>query len=196
MGKTKKDFDDKVFADSYILKHRGMLKNLGKMYAEKITTFGITSGKILDVGCGCGTLDNTIAMLLPEFEITGIDLSDYLLDYARKEVETKNLKSKITFLKGDVYKIPVEENEFDIILNINMVHWVNEPIKMLDEIERVTKPGGIIFIKDLKKSFMSIVEKEIKNAYSISEIRKIFAQSNIRDGKFIQSLIWWDYFSN
>jgi ubiquinone/menaquinone biosynthesis C-methylase UbiE len=56
----------------------------------------------------------------------------------------------VKFERADVQKILYEENTFDVVINTNMVHLVEEPIKMLDELERVLVPGGHSFIADLR----------------------------------------------
>jgi len=77
-----------------------------------------------------------------------------------------------------------------------MLHVVEDPILMLNEIERVLSKDGIFFIADIRKSWLNIIEKEIKNAYTINELRELIDKSNLRKGAEEINLLWWKYESN
>jgi ubiquinone/menaquinone biosynthesis C-methylase UbiE len=74
-----------------------------------------------------------------------------------------------------------------------MVHIVEHPIQMLNEIERILIPDGSLFIVDLRRSWLGLSEKEIKSALTPKEARTLFAQSKLRTGSFSSSLIWWRF---
>ena len=74
-----------------------------------------------------------------------------------------------------------------------MVHLVEEPIKMLNEIERILLPEGHLFIADLMRSWLGLLEEEIKAGLTLGEARRLFAQSELRSGDFSWSLIWWKF---
>ncbi len=80
-----------------------------------------------------------------------------------------------------------------MVLNANMAHLVEDPVRMLDEIERVLKPGGCLFIADLRRSWLGMIERGIRAALTLKEARNLFSRSAIRPGKFSSSLLWWRY---
>jgi ubiquinone/menaquinone biosynthesis C-methylase UbiE len=123
----------------------------------------------------------------------GIDLSEPLLELANRAAGEANLLGRVRFEKADVQQIPYPENSFDAALNINMVHLVDQPIKMLDEIERILIPGGYLYIADLRRSFLGLVEHEIRSALTIPEAKELFRQSEIRQGVFKWGLLWWNF---
>jgi len=96
--------------------------------------------KILDTGCGTGRdlsfLENF------ESELYGIDLSDGMLNIAKKNL------TKTSLIKGDYRHLPFKENSFDGILNIaSLVHLPHsEKLNALAEFYRVLKPEGILYI--------------------------------------------------
>ena len=186
-------FDDQAFALSYAKHHKKMTEKFGRDYSWKLKERGFCRGKILDAGCGAGGMNIVLAKEFPESEVFGIDLSDILLDLARQSAEEENLEERVKFEKADVLDIPFENEYFDVVLNLNMMHLVNDPIKMLNEIERVTKPGGFIFIADLKRSWLGLLEKEIKSAFSLQEAKEYFSQSNIKQGEFSTDMLWWRF---
>ena len=73
------------------------------------------------------------------------------------------------------------------------VHLVEDPVLMFNEIERVLKERGHFFIKDLRRSWLSIFEREIKSTYSIKEALVIIDKSELRIGEFSSGFLWWDY---
>lgn len=80
-----------------------------------------------------------------------------------------------------------------MVFSVNMVHWINEPVLMLNEIERVLKPNGYLFIKDLRRSPLGIFEKEIKSAFTLNQAKKLIEQSKLRQGSFSKSILWWNF---
>lgn len=189
----KKDFNDKSFAEIYVKKHKKLLEKLGYLYAGKITNLGLEQGRILDVGCGSGAMCVVLAGELPDFEVVGIDLSDFMLGYARDAAANEGVGTRVKFERGDVEKLPFSDNSFDVILNVNMVHWIDDSIAMLNEIERIAKSEGYIFIKDLRKSWLRIFEKEIGEALTFEEAKKLLAASYLREGYFSSDLLWWNF---
>jgi ubiquinone/menaquinone biosynthesis C-methylase UbiE len=64
---------------------------------------------------------------------------------------------------------------------------------MLNEMERILVPDGFLFIVDLRRSWLGLIEKEIKSALTLEEARELFSQSKLREGVFSSSIIWWRF---
>ncbi len=188
-----KNFNDKNFAELYVKKHKRLLEKLGYAYAQKLKTLGFGGGKILDAGCGSGTMCLVLSEEFPDCEVMGIDLSKPLLDYARSSVSGELSGNRVTFEEENVEKMGLEDNSFDVVLNVNMVHWVSHPISMLNEIERVLKPEGFLFVKDLRRSWLGVFEKEINKAFTYAQAKKVIGDSELREGDFSSSLLWWNF---
>ena len=189
----RKDFNDKSFAELYIKKHRKILEKLGYSYAQKLKSLGFSKGRIIDVGCGFGAMCLVLTREFPDCEIVGVDLSIPLLDYARDSAADEGIENRVRFERADVEKMPFDRNSFDVIFNINMVHWVKDPISMLNEIEIIAKPEGRIFIKDLRKSWLGVFEKEINNTLTLDQAKRIVGKSKLRKGSFSSSALWWNF---
>ena len=95
---------------------------------------------ILDVGCGSGVVTRDIAHLT-KGRVVAIDGSDDMLRVAKKILKDyKNVELK----KGYAEKLPFDNDIFDIVTCNLLLMWASDPQKVVNEMKRVTKPGGII----------------------------------------------------
>lgn len=186
-------FNNPEFAKRYADKHLKMSLNFADKLAVKLSKKDFKKGTILDSGCGPGFIIIELAKKFTACEFVGIDLSEPLLEIAESKNQNEKLNERVKFFKANVQNIPFPDNYFDFVININMLHLVEEPAKMLSEIERVLTPKGFFFITDLRKSILGFLEKEIKSVFTVKEAKKIIAKSNLSKGEFSSSLIWWEY---
>jgi ubiquinone/menaquinone biosynthesis C-methylase UbiE len=186
-------FSDPAFAGRYAKKHAEMQRRFGKEYAEKLRAKGFTKGRILDAGCGFGETLIRLAENFPQAALTGIDLSDHLLDLARSNAAKAGLSERIEFRKADVCGTSYPDKYFDVVLNINMVHVVEKPVQMLDELERILAVDGRLFIVDIRRSWIGLLEREFLSALSVTEAEQLLEGSKIRKGRMTSSLLWWRY---
>jgi ubiquinone/menaquinone biosynthesis C-methylase UbiE len=132
-------FNNSEFAKRYANKHLKMSLNFANKLAVKLFRKEFNKGKVLDLGHGLGFVIIELAKKFIECEFVGIVLSEPLLETA----EDKNLKEQLTervkFLRSDDRDILFPDNYFDFVINFNMMHLVEEPIKMLKELERVLR---------------------------------------------------------
>lgn len=186
-------FSDEDFAEKYAERHKKMTEKFGQEYAEKLPSRGFQRGRIIDVGCGFGGTAIVLARKFQDSEIVGIDLSEPLLRLASLAAQAANLGERVKFEKSDVHQIPYEDNSFDVVINLNMVHLVENPIKMLNEIERVLVPNGFLFVADIRRSWVGLIEKELKSGLTLEEAEDSFRRSNLREGTFSSSFLWWRF---
>lgn len=102
----------------------------------------------LDAACGIGSLSFMLAEAVgPEGHVTGLDISSDFLNMARKDAERAGMTSRVSFQEGDVTNLPFEDNSFDWIWSSDCIGYpyLRSP-SQIDELARVTKPGGIIAI--------------------------------------------------
>jgi ubiquinone/menaquinone biosynthesis C-methylase UbiE len=186
-------FSDQAFASRYAKRHAEMQRKFGKQYAEKLRVKGFTKGRILDAGCGFGETLIRLAESFPEAVLSGIDLSDPLLDIARSKATRAGLSERIEFKKADVCSTSYPDKYFDVVLNINMVHVVENPLQMLDELERILAVDGHLFIVDIRRSWIGLLEREFFSALSVTEAEQLLNGSKLRKGKMTSTMLWWRY---
>lgn len=107
--------------------------------------------RILDIATGTGDLAILMAQTNAR-EITGLDISEGMLEVGRKKIDAKHLNSKITMVQGDSENLPFTDNYFDAITVAFGIRNFETLEKGLAEILRVLKPGGIFVILETSVS--------------------------------------------
>ncbi|MBU0508158.1 class I SAM-dependent methyltransferase [bacterium] len=186
-------FDDPEFAARYKSGHGRHMQMLGKQLAGSLRKAGFHGGRILDSGCGFGGVAIEVARAFPETEIVGVDLSEPLLEMARLLAEEKGIASRSRFEKASVESLPFEDDSFDVVINTFMLHIVENPPAMLNEIERVLKLNGHLFLYDLRRSWLGFFVGELRKPLTAAEGHEIIRHSNLRPGIIRSSLFWWSY---
>jgi ubiquinone/menaquinone biosynthesis C-methylase UbiE len=186
-------FENSVFANRYYHKHLNMANKLGHYYTKELDKSGFKKGKILDVGCGFGSTLIVLAKGFPDAELFGIDLSKPLLAIAKSQALDNKLGKRITFLEKDVHKLPFKDKSIDVILNIYMAHLVKDPKIMFNEIARVLRKEGRLFIRDLRKSWWLFLEKEMHHSFSSKKALELIDKSELPPAKFYSGLYYWCY---
>jgi ubiquinone/menaquinone biosynthesis C-methylase UbiE len=181
------------FAEEYARKHRKIAGKFGREVAEKLTPRGFQEGRVLDAGCGFGATAIVLAQALPRSEVVGIDLSDPLLELAIHEAQAAGLGGRVAFEKADVREIPYDDDSFDAVINLQMLHIVEDPVAMLNEIERVLAPDGLLFMADIRRSWVGLFDKVFKTCLTVEEAGALVRRSNLREGAFSSDLLWWRY---
>ena len=101
------------------------------------------SGKLLEVGVGTGL---ALRHYGPHLKVTGIDLSTDMLELARKRAKKSRLGNIEALLEMDATSLAFPDNHFDVVVASYVLTTVPDPVKVIHELARVTKPGGAVLI--------------------------------------------------
>ena len=102
---------------------------------------GVADGeKILDVGCGTGSLTFALAGAADLDEIAAIDYSPVFVEEAIR----RNTDPRIKVRQADACALPFESRTFDRALALLVLHFVPEAGKAVAEMRRVVRPGGVV----------------------------------------------------
>ena len=186
-------FSDEERAEQYAKGHQTMAEMFGREYTKKLLARGFQRGRIIDVGCGFGAVNLILAKQFVDSEIVGIDLSEPLLRLARKAAQEAGVGERVRFEKADAQELFYEDNTFDVVISTNMVHLVQEPIRMLNELERILVRGGHLLVADLRRSWLGAVEREVRSGLTMREVRDLIGQSELREGKLSWGFLWWRF---
>ncbi|MCX6329960.1 MAG: bifunctional demethylmenaquinone methyltransferase/2-methoxy-6-polyprenyl-1,4-benzoquinol methylase UbiE, partial [Bacteroidia bacterium] len=118
--------------------------------AIKVISETHKNSKVLDVACGTGDLSIAALKLDPEY-VTGIDISQKMIDLGREKIKRRVISDRIELIKGDSEKIPFDDNSFDVAMAAFGVRNFPDPLKGLTEMTRVIKKGGLVMVLEFSK---------------------------------------------
>lgn len=99
----------------------------------------------LDAGCGGGRFVIALAKLGVK-KVCGIDISREAIEHGKKRVAERGLSENTEFMEASVLNIPFEDGTFDYVISSGVIHHTPDPHKGFQELVRVLKPGGILFL--------------------------------------------------
>jgi len=135
---------------------------------------------ILDVATGTGDFAITSYEILKPEKITGIDISDGMLQIGRKKIAKAGLEDCIELLNGDSEAILFADNSFDAVTVAFGVRNFENLEKGLSEIKRVLKPEGKLVIVECTKPSLPVI-KQLYHFYMkfiTPKIGKVIAKNN------------------
>ena len=109
----------------------------------------ISPAHILDVATGTGDFAIQLHQSLNPQHITGIDLSQGMLDEAQRKVREKGLENAISFEQGDCMALPMADETFDAVTVAFGVRNFEHLQQGYEEMARVLKPGGMLCVLEL-----------------------------------------------
>lgn len=138
-------------APAYDFMNRAMTFGVDKVWRSKaVKMLSATSPReILDVATGTGDLAIKLVRSIPGATVTGVDLSEGMLEIGRKKVEEAGLSDRISFRCGDCLALPFADNSFDAVTVAYGVRNFEHLDKGYREMTRVLRPGGMLCVIEL-----------------------------------------------
>lgn len=127
------------------------MRDKGWMVTDQIITSGIKHGHILEVGPGPGYLGLEWLTKTEKTTLTGIEISQNMIDLALQNALEYRLRDRVCYQHGNAGKMPFQDHSFDGAFSNGSLHEWENPVKIFDEIHRVLKSGGQVFISDLRR---------------------------------------------
>jgi SAM-dependent methyltransferase len=103
--------------------------------------------RVLDVGCGPGSITLGLAELVAPGQVIGIDLQPSQIEQARALAAARGL-ANVSFEIADLYRLPFADGQFDAVFAHAVLMHLREPMRALTEWRRVLRPGGVAGIRD------------------------------------------------
>ncbi len=143
---------------------------------------------ILEIGFGNGKFFDKIFSRSRHLAISGIDYSTAMVEEARKNNSESILDKKLFLQSGNSDHLPFDDNHFDKIFCINVIYFWDDVQKHLQEILRVLKLGGRLYVTIRSKESMQIMPFTKYNftMYSESDWKQQINKSKLN---FIQTAI-------
>jgi len=139
--------------------HVTVLKSHASRTAAKNAAYLIphikTHFRILDVGCGPGSITVDLARLVPQGSIIGLDYSSVAVNAAKKLASDQGIKNA-EFKTGDAYHLYWEDETFDVVHCHQCLIHMDDPGRVLKEMRRVCKKGGIVAAREADMGTLAI----------------------------------------
>ena len=176
-------------------------------FAERAIELGPSQGMILDAGTGTARIPILMCQRRPQWQITGIDLAQSMLDVGQKNIEYSGLQDHIKLELVDAKQLPYPDACFDMVVSNSLVHHLPDPLPFLLELKRVLKSNGAILMQDLirpdsQERLNAIVEKVVADcnahqqqlfrdslhaAFTLDEVSELLQQAGLEGVKVYQS---------
>lgn len=137
--------DERTFYDRHALRYDRRWRDYQRATHEMLLThLPGTFRRVVDVGCGTGTLLRTLQTRYPDAEGIGIDASGAMLRVARRKLA--DLGTQLH--DGEACRLPLGNHSVDLLTLASVLHYLRRPSRALVEARRVLQPGGTVGIVD------------------------------------------------
>ncbi|PKR85846.1 class I SAM-dependent methyltransferase [Heyndrickxia camelliae] len=130
---TKRSWDQN--AENWHSKSQNMWLHGSRREIIPFFTKHIPKGRVADLGCGDGY--GSFLLSKKGYKVVGMDISDKMVALA-KNYENDD----VTFVQGSLLKTPFKDGEFNSVMAINSLEWIERPLEALDEMKRILTIDG------------------------------------------------------
>ncbi|WP_333457290.1 methyltransferase domain-containing protein [Microcoleus sp. Pol10D4] len=135
-------------------------------FAQSAAALGPVFGNVLDAGTGTARIPIAISQLRRAWKLTCIDLSPNMLKVGAQNVEKAGVRSQINLELIDAKAMPYPDSYFDMVISNSIIHHLPDPLPFLQEVKRVLKPQGAIFLRDLLRPEKPEIRDNLVNLYA------------------------------
>ncbi len=187
------------FYDEHARRFMGLVY---RRFAKKAAGISLSGNRVLDIGTGSGRPAIELAKAHTGLQITGIDVSENMLELARQNAIERGVIDKIEFQWGSGEAIPFNDNYFGLVVSHASLHLWQNPLKVFKEISRVTAPGGYCLIWDNVRltrlnPLLSLVGwamgmnsaqrrlwiQAMRSSYTLGEVGALLTKSALKDAR-------------
>jgi ubiquinone/menaquinone biosynthesis C-methylase UbiE len=147
------------------------LRDKGWIETNDIIKSGITKGLALEIGPGPGYLGLEWLKNTKETKLKGLDISADMIAMAERNAKAYGLTKRVEYVHSSGNKMPFADNIFDAVFTNGSLHEWADPKNTFNEIWRVLKPGGRVFISDLRRDMPFLMKWFLYIASKPKEIR-------------------------
>lgn len=149
-----KNWDPAYYDAHCILQYNTAMKMLEEFSFEP-------NNIVLDIGSGSGKITNQIAQLVPDGHVTGVDISEKMVDFSRGKYQACNLD----FTHCDILDMRYE-NQFDAIVSFWTLSWVENQALAFSNITHALKPDGkFLIMYPMRHDAYDVAEQIIQKSH-------------------------------
>lgn len=182
------------------------LRDKGWMETKQIIKNGITHGLALEIGPGPGYLGLEWLKNTQATTLRGLDISPDMIAVAKHNAEEYGLSARVEYVHSSGDRMPFDDNTFDAVFTGGSLHEWSDPEDTFNEIWRVLKKEGRVFISDLKRDMIFFIKwflwfnskpkeirtglvSSIKAAYTLEELKKLIKGTKLENCAVRENLI-------
>lgn len=168
---------------------------------------GRERGRALDIGTGPGQIVVKLARRLTLWKFVGVDRAPNMIAQARTNLEEAGaaLAGRVEFQVADGNKLPFPDASFDLVMSNSVLHHLEEPRHVLAEMARLTKPGGAILLRDLRRpgrfahpfhvrwhgrhysgAMRKLYRDSVRAAYTVPELQALLDASPLQNARVFE----------
>ncbi len=127
------------------------LDSIDNTVVDHVISLGAQSGWLLDIGTGPGGIPLKIAERCPDLRAVGVDRSRRMIRTARNAAARRGFGNRVSFMIADASRLCFPDACFDFVLSNSLLHHLKQPVPVFEEMARVSKPQGVILLRDLRR---------------------------------------------
>jgi ubiquinone/menaquinone biosynthesis C-methylase UbiE len=132
-------------------------RDRGWIETPELLKHGILHGWALEIGPGPGYLGLEWLKRTEGTTLRGLDISPDMLGLARRNAQEYGLSDRAEYVPSTGERFPFDDNRFDAVFTNGSLHEWSNPRAMFDEMWRTLKPGGRLFLSDLRRDMIAPV---------------------------------------
>lgn len=132
------------------LEARGRVPAQARLRRRFLAFVPVRAGqRVLEVGCGSGVVLREVGLMVgPRGRVVGVDPSRVAVAAARRLAAAHPARRRLAFRVGDGTHLPFTRPHFDVALAVTVLLHVADPLAVVKEMTRVTRPGGTVAVQD------------------------------------------------
>jgi ubiquinone/menaquinone biosynthesis C-methylase UbiE len=126
-------------------------REVNTRFVDDLLAVQPSPGRVLDVGTGTALIPIELCKRAPGANVDAIDLAAHMLELAKRNVARERFDGRVRLALQDAKKAGWPEGAFDTVMSNSIVHHIPDPRDVLAEMWRLTRAGGVLFVRDLAR---------------------------------------------